>query len=177
MNGTRLLLAIALLAVSCRYLRPDRNIGELVGPDAVVGEWVLTHETAVVLRKRGFSGCPPEGCRVVFARDRGCRFNSVIESVDGTELINGPCSWTLQHDTAGGSNVRRRNVVEIVLYRGSGEWHEYLGFARAADQLLLWQFLGDPDSWEFIEYARRSATTSNNRLQRAALRAAAEPER
>ena len=62
--------------------------------------------------------------------------------------------WKLEHDTTGGSNIKKKNTIQIDLAIANGTHTRYLNFAKENETLVLWQFYGDPDSWEFMEYKK-----------------------
>jgi hypothetical protein len=61
--------------------------------------------------------------------------------------------------------VPKVNALRLAFKRATVNESRYLNFAREPEGLVLWNYLGDPDSWEFIEYARAKTTTSNGPLQ------------
>jgi hypothetical protein len=92
-------------------------------------------------------------------------FASVFDHLGAQKYVAMPCTWTLEHDTTGDSNVPKVNALRLAFNRAGANESRYLNFAREREGVVLWNYLGDPDSWEFIEYARVKTTTSNRPQQ------------
>ncbi len=69
--------------------------------------------------------------------------------------------WTLERDSTSGSNLTRKNVLAITLIEPEMTISTSLDFDREEGKLVLWSFLGDPDSWEFMEYTKDPAEKSD----------------
>ena len=62
--------------------------------------------------------------------------------------------WKLEHNTTGGSNIHKTNALSLEIKMPEMTDNRYLNFAEQDNKLILWNFYGDPDSWEFLEYER-----------------------
>lgn len=141
-----------LCVVACRgCILPDRNLGRTVTPSEIVGTWRLTPESLRLLERDGFKPLPDQTFTMTFAEDGAARFAS-IDPWEPTTYAVRAGTWALVHGTPQG----RTNVLELRL-QGAGEsgtsfvnWN----FDEVGGSLVLWSFLGDPDSWEFVEYTR-----------------------
>ena len=68
---------------------------------------------------------------------------------DGSEFeyIDQTASW----------HIEDRNTIAIVIEKSDLTKGTGFGIAEEDGRLILWSFLGDPDSWEFIEYKLQHA--------------------
>ncbi|HUU42711.1 MAG TPA: hypothetical protein VMX57_02970 [Planctomycetota bacterium] len=89
-------------------------------------------------------------------------FASVLELSDPWEYryTTAAGTWKLEHDTARGSNVTTKNTLSLDMRTAGKTVYHYLYFAEDRGPLLLWNYYGDPDSWEFLEYTRIPSPTA-----------------
>ena len=157
---------LSVLIGGCgRYFAPDRNIRDRVDESTVLGTWRLTPRSLKLLERDGFRRDPSHEYRVTFNPDHSCVFASVFDDPGAKEYAAMPCTWSLEHDTTGDSNVPKVNALRLAFKRAGVNESRYLNFAREREGVVLWNDLGDPDSWEFIEYARVKTTASDGPLQ------------
>ena len=162
MNGRLrpILVALAILCSGCpRPLwLPDRNLREYVHEQEVIGIWNLSAESLDLLTRDGFKTNPSHQYRIQFLPDGVCAFQSVVDIVGDTDVIREyydvKGKWKLEHDTTGNSNIKKKNTLRMALTLPDGEYSYYLNFDKQDGTLVLWDFYGDPDSWEFMEYKR-----------------------
>ena len=149
----RLLLAsLALGSIACgRYFAPDRNAGELLAEIDVLGTWRLTAESLEELARGGFSGAPSHRYAIAFHAGGACDFASVLDVPPDAVYAETTCRWSLEHDATGCDSTAKKNVLLLSFPDGR---RACLNFAREHGRLVLWDWYGDPDSWEFLEYVR-----------------------
>ena len=78
----------------------------------------------------------------------------MIDGFHAGEYVDASCHWQLEHDTMGDSNVTKKNALSYTVRAGGLIHHRYLNFARDGGEVLMWNYYGDPDLWEFMEYHR-----------------------
>lgn len=144
---TCLLLACGLLVSCGSYFPPNRHVAREIAPDEVVGRWVMADESVALFRKYGFEREGDEPSTITFNDDGTLRFDSVWEGVFEIQRIEGPGKWTPGYADG-------RNTLDIEVTAEDARYGFYLNFAEEDGQLILWQYLGDPDLWKFVEYAR-----------------------
>jgi hypothetical protein len=154
-------LVLAALSGGCGgYFAPDRNISDRIEESVVLGTWRLTARSLELLKRDGLKADASHKYLVTLNIDHTCEFASVLDSLIEPTYVAMPCRWTLEHDTAGDSNVRKANALRLEVEAADANHTLYLNFARERDTLILWNYLGDPDLWEFVEYSRANDTTS-----------------
>lgn len=155
-----LLIVLALLCTGCpRPLwLPDRNLKEYVTEQDVVGIWSLQPESLALLTRDEFKTNSTYQYNIRFFEDGSCSFHSVIAEFQGGDYCDVKGTWELKHDITGDSNVEKKNTVRIDLLIENKAVVRYLNFDKEDGALVLWQFYGDPDSWEFLEYKKKSRT-------------------
>jgi hypothetical protein len=86
-----------------------------------------------------------------FSSDGHCSLSSLVYNGD---LYSGEGTWKLAADDDRGGS--RFSVLEILLPSSSGGRPDIFTFyfAREHKRLILWEYIGDPDSREYIEYER-----------------------
>lgn len=143
-----------ILLIGCCFPLPDRNLTRTVAETEIVGVWRLTDESLELLQRDGFVADPDIDYTLALHADGVLQFDSVIDDFrSGTyQTIGG--TWRLDHNSEGDSNIEKPNVLEMEL-RSPGSTHfRSLNFGEEEGQLILWNYYGDPDSWEFMEYER-----------------------
>ena len=154
-------LVLGVLSGGCGgYFAPDRNISDRIEESAVLGAWRLTARSLELLKRDGLKADASHKYLLTLNLDHTCEFASVLDSLSEPTYEAVPCRWTLEHNTRGDSNVWKANALRLELERAGVDYTLYLNFSREQDRLVLWNYLGDPDLWEFIEYSRANDTTS-----------------
>jgi hypothetical protein len=146
-SGAVLMAAILQVACLPDYF-PRRKAKNITDPE-VIGTWQLRPASAEKLL--GYPVSAGTKSTAEFSTDGRC---SLSKFVDNGDLFSGEGTWKLTgEDDRGGS---RFTVLEISLPSPSGGRSSVFRFyfARAHHGLILWQYIGDPDSREYVEYER-----------------------
>ena len=166
MKTAGVVILLILAGGGCgRYAAPDRHLRSLLSPEDVVGNWRLTESTVKLVRANGATISDSVHPGLQISRDGTCYFASVVHRPEAIEYVEGTCTWKLEHDTTGDSNIRKRNALRLTILNEGTKRIEYLNFAGDHRGLTLWNYLGDPDLGQFIEYDRSEGTTYNPPLQ------------
>jgi hypothetical protein len=158
MRITLPLVMLAALSGGCgSYFPPNRHISDRIEDAAVVGTWRMTERSLEHLERAGFKRKSPHDYRLTFNTDHKCEFASVLEWMGPPTYLKVPCTWRLEHDVEGFSNRSKANILRIT-FDLAGKPHGLdQNFAREEGELVLWQYHGDPDMWQFIEYTRAAS--------------------
>jgi hypothetical protein len=151
-----LLILLTIICTGCPHPlgMPDRNLKTYVQDQDVVGVWSLQPESLSLLTRDGFKADSSHMYQIQFQADGACSFRSVVDEFSGGTYHDAKGEWKLEHDTTGGSNIEKKNTIEMNLSLPNGRHIQYLNFDKVDGSLVLWQFYGDPDSWEFMEYKK-----------------------
>jgi hypothetical protein len=148
---------VSVTTLACGgYFMPSRDISERVEDVAVIGTWRLTEKSLRTLERDGFRRDPGHAYTIVFAPNNVCRFASVdtFLDLDKPTYVDARCTWTLEHDVRDSNDRRIPNQMKLEVNGPKGPFAWDFGFARDDGTLVLWEFYGDPDQWEFLEYAK-----------------------
>jgi hypothetical protein len=161
------LVVFAVLCSGCPWPLPDRNLKEYVKEQDVVGRWNFQPESIALVVRDGFKTNPTHQYHIQFLKDGTCAFRSVVDEFQGGNYRDVKGKWKLEHDTTGGSNIKKKNTIQIDLSIANGTHTRYLNFDKVDGTLVLWQFYGDPDSWEFMEYKKAEQSPASDDLKAA----------
>lgn len=150
------LLLLAALCSGCpRPLwLPDRNLTSRVERSDVVGKWALTTNSLGLLARDGFNADEHSAYTIDFRTDGTLAYQSVLAGFHTGTYLNIQGTWELQHDTKAHSNIRSKNAIEMTLNAPNMTYSRGLLFDKDKHGLILWEYYGDPDSWEFMEYRK-----------------------
>jgi len=155
MRSTLTVLLLCLLGSGCgNYFAPDRNVKEALAESDVIGRWKMTTNSLSLLTREGFRSEPAHSYTIQLHKDGTCLFQSVEAFATKGTYISASGIWKLGHDIKRGDNARVKNVIQMELDVGGVTHFADLNFTRQDGVLMLWEFYGDPDQWEFIQYAR-----------------------
>jgi hypothetical protein len=150
MRGFVVIIAIAALA-ACGRFAPDRNLKRHVSENDIVGTWRLLPKSLDVVKKdAGYS--PAEGTPhdIIFRADGSCHFRSIDEGGPvRAEYFDTEGTWKLVHHPAFGGESKENEVQIVIGVSGIN-----FNLAEEKRRLHLWQFWGDPDEWQFLEYEK-----------------------
>ena len=161
------LVVFAVLCSGCPWPLPDRNLKEYVKEQDVVGTWNFQPESIALVVRDGFKTNPTHQYHIQFLKDGTCAFRSVVDEFQGGNYRDVKGKWKLEHDTTGGYNIKKKNTIQIDLSIANGTHTRYLNFDKVDGTLVLWQFYGDPDSWEFMEYKKAEQSPASDDLKAA----------
>jgi hypothetical protein len=148
------LLSFLLLLCLCGCGLPDRSLKTKVNPPDVHGTWQLSRESLNLLQRDGFPADAHKSHRIEFLADGSLRYQSVLPEFKGGKYLDIPGEWSLAHDTTACSNIRVKNALQLTLHSLDTTIGTCLLFDKDKDAIVLWEFYGDPDSWEFLEYRK-----------------------
>ena len=150
------LVPLVVLGLACRACwLPDRNLGRRVADDEVTGTWHMTAASRALLARDGAVLDPDVPLSMTFADDGAARLATVSPNPPHVALVV-EGRWTLGHDVSRSSSADVPNLLRLSYGEDDSSVTvlEDWGFVEMDGHLHLWQFLGDPDSWEFVEYVR-----------------------
>ena len=157
----------ALLCCGLLGLSPDRSLKRRVERKEVIGKWILTDASLRLAIRDGYVPGDEKEYSLVLDPDGTCALSSISDSWDWETTYHAACpgQWELHHNTMASSNVRRRNAIKVEVRiketkRGRERvfWqHLWLDFAEENGVLRLWDFWGDIDDYEFMEYEKAVA--------------------
>jgi hypothetical protein len=142
-------LAAGLLTACFPDYFPRRQLRNIV-PEQVVGTWQL-RPTRVSQRFLAYPVPADTKSTAEFSSDGSCSLNNLIDNGD---LFSGKATWNLT--TEEDRDASHVSVLEIHLPNSAGG-HEHIFrfyFTHVHEKLIFWQYIGDPDSREYVEYER-----------------------
>jgi len=114
----------------------------------------MTPAATSLVQRDGVAGAAGKPYTITFNADGTVVFASVFDDPSGNIYRACGGTWHLEHDTTGDSTVRKANAIKMELGVGNGTHIRYLNFVGGGPRLRLWNYHGDPDSEEYIEYER-----------------------
>ena len=135
-------------------LTPPPDLRRYVTQEELIGVWVHTSDTERIIARDKPSGTRPLKFHLTLYRDGTCDFNAVYESYDSFAYRQSSGRWRLEHDTEGNSNRRKKNAIAFNIKAPGFPRNMYLNLKERDEKLILWDWYGDPDSREFIEYVK-----------------------
>ena len=147
-------LLLCLTLTGCgAYFAPDRNAKEALADKDVIGTWSMSTNSLALLVRDGFRPAATNRYSITFSADGTCSFQSVESFASQHRYVSVSGTWKLEHDTQGSSNIKKVNALRLELLFDGVDHIQYWNFAREHGVLILWNYHGDPDQWEFVEYA------------------------
>lgn len=151
--GTVLAAAISLLTtVGCQRSEP-RFLAREVAPEELVGTWVLRSESVHDLDAIGAHlGDERTSHRIELESDGGCDFQTFLpENVQLTGpppvLTSSRCRWKLSQ-----SGAHQQLSIELLDTRSNTIRYSFT--QATGGELVIWQTIGDPDAWRYLEYSK-----------------------
>jgi hypothetical protein len=135
-------------------LTPTLDMKRYVTQDELVGVWIHTSGTERIIAQDKPSGVKPSKCHIILYQDGTCEFDSVYDNFSSLEYFKFSNRWTLEHDTMGNSNIRKKNAISFDINERGFAGKMYLNLKEEDGKLILWEWYGDPDSGEMIEYKK-----------------------
>jgi hypothetical protein len=153
-NSSRAVAVLcSLIVVGCDG--SDRHTTRKVATSEIVGTWKMTAASLRLLKRDGYVPSPGETQTIRFNADGSLAFASVIDGFKGGTFNTCSGTWKLNYDRTIDRETVRANSIDLELRRTSDTHLRSLSLAEEGGKLRLWNYYGDPDSWEFIEYERQ----------------------
>jgi hypothetical protein len=147
------LVAVTFLATAGCQRSEDRFLEREVAPEELVGTWVLRPESVQDLESIGVQiGDGMSSHWLELASDGGCRIQTFLPA--DIELTGPPptvtssrCRWELTP-----SGARQQLWLKLL---NSPRKHAHYHFTETnGGELVIWQYIGDPDAWRYLEYSK-----------------------
>jgi hypothetical protein len=143
-------------------LTPIPDMNRYVTQEDLIGVWIHTPSTERIIARYKPSGTRPTKCHLALYRDGTCDFDSVYGRYDSFAYRKTSGNWILEHDTEGNSNIRKKNAIAFDMKSREFAGNMYLNITEKKGKLILWEWHGDPDSREFIEYMKEEVAENND---------------
>ena len=114
----------------------------------------MTEASLKLLQRDGYTPSADQPLTITFAADGSLAFASVLEHAEGDACVQHGGKWHLRYDTEAKNVVPKANTIELEMMRPDDTFFSELSLTEHAGKLRLWDYYGDPDAWEFIEYER-----------------------
>jgi len=139
------LVTITLLAGCLPDYFPRRKL-RVSSQEHLDGRWQLTRDSANMMD--GYLMKTLEASFIDLAADGNC---NVQEFTAGEDLYSGADTWKIEDESDYGSK-RKFSLLHIARLGERGFFSLY--FTRRDGKIILWQYHGDPDGREYVEYER-----------------------
>lgn len=142
------------LAAGCQWSE-DRDLDRRVAPSELSGRWYMLESSVDDL----------ESLDILLAHDRAehwievrpggdCHFHTILAEDYGARrtspaILNTGCRWTLNS-----YEDRQDFRIELQDLRGTTQTYELFEKPGERAQLVLWQYIADPDRWKYLEYGK-----------------------
>ena len=153
-------MLLVLLGAGCRAPLPDRHLQTIIGPEDIIGVWSLSPASLAFLIRDGFDASATASYQIAFATDGELVFQSVLAEFRGGLFVDVEGTWTLRH------NTDIKNQLQLVLALPARRHELTLNVGTQDGHLVLWDFYGDPDEWEFLTYQRAATDDDHARTSR-----------
>jgi len=146
-----LTIVAVLLFAGCRpaYFAKDIRLQRKVETAEVIGTWKLRGDSLETAKREGqgdgFTPAPGQTYQILFRSDGTCHFSSLTQMPLKYADYEG--TWRLDFR----KNEHRPNELSVELKRGAG-YGFTLEFTEEDGRLVIWEYLGDPDDWQFLKY-------------------------
>ena len=144
-----ILTSLALATSSCQH--PDfRYLARRVSADELVGAWAITEAAQKDLKSIGYTKHLGLNDHALVIHPAGsCSYQGWVEpsrlSENEGDFVSTECRWTLK-------DIQYQAIV-VELPKQNRNLISY--FAEEEERLLLWKYLGDPDSAKYFEFSRQ----------------------
>ncbi len=129
---------------------PDIRLKRPVEPNEVIGCWELMESSLNTVTNAHFTFDPyiikgkPEH-KIVFNSDGTCIYQSLMQMP--TKYVNTNGTWKITQD----SKEPKISKLEIIHHK---QIYFSLDFMEKEKELIIWEFWGDPDDWQFLKYKK-----------------------
>lgn len=144
---------VALLSVVGCQWSENRFLDREVTPQEVVGEWVLRAESVQDLNSVGVHLKRDRSSYKIDVQPEGnCDLRTFLpEALDTTgrppTVTSSRCRWSLTND-----GRHQQLSIELLDPPGKTTWYNFTALKDGG--FALWQYIGDPDAWKYLEYSK-----------------------
>jgi hypothetical protein len=139
------LVTVTLLAGCLPDYFPRRKL-RLSSQEQLAGRWQLTRDSATMMDR--YLMRTPKASFIDLTADGRCDLHDFVSEED---LYSGAGSWKTEDESDYGSK-RKFSVLHITRLGEKGFFSLY--FAKRHGKIIMWQYHGDPDGRQYIEYER-----------------------
>lgn len=138
---------LSLALTSCQWSE-DRFLDRAVSTEELVGSWTLTPAGVRDLRSSGIESEARRSLHVIrLDGDGSCEFNTFLPSEIRADrpprVVSSSCTWELSEGRRQSLSIELPGADSRATYHFSDE-----------GELLIWQYIGDPDAWRYVEYSK-----------------------
>ena len=142
------LIALVLLTGCFPDYFPRHHLRVELSPMDMAGHWHLGRESARML-KRYHIPASTANSWIDFSSDGHCGLHNFV---DDDQVLSGKATWKLDEEPDQGWGTRSTTVLHIMLQTAERSDTISLYFTRRHHRYVLWQYHGDSDDREYIEY-------------------------
>ncbi|MCA9399087.1 MAG: hypothetical protein KC618_05015 [Candidatus Omnitrophica bacterium] len=119
-------------------------------PEEIPGTWVFTEHTKEFFSEQKILGEPPEKLYLRMQKD-GSFIARIPEEENHSHWVYRTLAgtWELEYKKDG---FLKKNTLNLEIGFPKGTW--FFNFSEEKGQLVLWQYIGDPDSMDFMEFIK-----------------------
>src|SRR6266404_9576093 len=147
-SATAMLVVSALLTSCLPDYFPRRKLKVNLSGADMAGNWKLTTSSAKILTLVYHVSIKPNESAIEFFADGRCELRDFIG--EDEDVHSGAATWKIEQD----SLEPKASVLHISYRTPERPVTFSLSFTRRRGKIILWQYHGDPDSREYVEYER-----------------------
>jgi hypothetical protein len=141
-------------ALACQRSE-NRYLTRSVPPNELFGTWVATPDGIAGLRFAGHTKhLSTSDHEVVLRPDGSCSYRSFRSATDtsGADegFITSECEWSL-------ARVRHQALMIRLRDQRADTLGPYFYFDEENGRLVLWQYAGDPDALQYVEFVKQTS--------------------
>lgn len=144
-----------LMAAGCQWAE-DRFLDRQVAPEELAGSWILRAESVRDLDSIGVElGEERFSHRLDLYSDGGCKLRTFLPAdVELTglspDVTSSRCRWEVTQGDA-----RQQLWLDLL---DAPDQHAHYNFRETnGGELVIWQYIGDPDAWRYLEYSKEES--------------------
>jgi hypothetical protein len=148
------LLALFGICASCGQLipPPNRHLKQAVTEAEMLGQWSLISNSLALLKRDGITIPTKTNYGFTLESNSVLRFESIWDAAGGHQWLDVSGTWKLEHGD--GSIGNPKNELVLRLNVKGKDWVFSLYFDRKKEGIILWNYHGDPDGLEYLEYVQ-----------------------
>jgi hypothetical protein len=143
--GWAVMIGVGLIAISS----PDIQLKREVSKTEVIGVWLLRSESLDLAKKEGYE--PPSGAvhRIDIMADGTCHYRSIWSYP--TRFAEHEGTWRIE------PAVGKKHVSELgfTTTENGRSMMFSSSFAEEGGRLVIWEYLGDPDSGTYLKFDKQ----------------------